>query len=203
MMYNAKRLPDPSYNSTKSPGFTLATNGMAYIKGSYNADGDENTGSSSNGDCEPGRFNTLAGIAADSITFLSNAFDFSKAKESPGNRDAEFTEVNAALMSGMVPTNKPGVDYNNDGSADMILSGGSHNYPRFLEDWGGVTFRYRVSMVSFFESEIAVEPQLQKGNGYYSPPKREYGFFEVFGTGSQPPGTPMGRTFFKLDFRFL
>ncbi|MDF3128638.1 hypothetical protein P0Y35_05470 [Kiritimatiellaeota bacterium B1221] len=203
MLSNAKELPNPDYNATKAPGFTLATNGTVYLKGSYNADGNSSTGSSVDADGESSAYNTLAAIAADSITFLSDAFDFSKAKNSPGDRPAEFTEVNAALMSGIVPTNKPGVDYNGDGVDDMILSGGSHNYPRFLENWSGKTFRYRGSMVAFYESEVATEPQLQTGNSYYSPPKREYGFFEEFSTGSQPPGTPMGRTFFKLDFRIL
>ncbi len=203
MLSNAKELPNPAYNASKAPGFTLATNGTVYLKGSYNADGDSGTGSSVDADGEGSHYNTLAAIAADSITFLSDAFDFTKAKNSTGDRRAEFTEVNAALMSGIVPTNKPGVDYNGDGSDDMILSGGSHNYPRFLEHWGGKTFRYRGSMVAFYESEIATEPQLQSGNSYYSPPNREYGFFEAFSTGSQPPGTPMGRTFFKLDFRIL
>lgn len=203
MLTNAKKLPNPSYNANKAPGFTIATNGTAYVHGNYNADGSMSTGSSSNAEGEASGYNALAAIAADSITFLSKVFKFEKAKDSSGSRDAVNTEVNAALMSGIVPTNKPGVDYNNDGTDDMILSGGSHNYPRFLEDWGGKTFRYRGSMVAFFESEVAIEPQQQKGNSYYSPPNREFGFYEEFATGSQPPGTPMGRTFFKLDFRFL
>jgi hypothetical protein len=203
MLSNAKKLPNPSYNATKAPGFTIATNGTAYVHGNYNADGNMSTGSSSDADGEGSGYHTLAAIAADSITFLSEAFNFRKAKENPNNRPAVSTEVNAALMAGIVPTNKPGVDYDGDGRVDVVMSGGSHNYPRFLEHWGGKTFRYRGSLVAFFESEVAVEPQQQNGVNYYSPPNREYGFYEVFGTGSQPPGTPMGRTFFKLDFRYL
>jgi hypothetical protein len=203
MLTNAKKLPNPSYNATKAPGFTIATNGTAYIHGNYNADGNMSTGSSIDADGEGSDYKTLAAIAADSITFLSEAFNFRKAKDSAGSRDAVSTEVNAALMAGIVPTNKPGVDYDGDGSVDEVRSGGSHNYPRFLEDWGGRTFRYRGSLVAFFESEVAVEPQEQDGVRYYNAPNREYGFYEEFGTGSQPPGTPMARTFFKLDFRFL
>lgn len=203
MLTEASKLPNPAYNATKAPGFTIATNGTAYVHGNYNADGNMSTGSSADADGEASGYNTLAAIAADSITFLSNAFQFEKSKDAAGSRDAVSTEVNAALMAGIVPTNKPGVDYNNDGKVDEVRSGGSHNYPRFLEDWGGKIFRYRGSLVAFYESEIAVEPQEQIGVSYYNAPNREYGFYEEFGTGSQPPGTPMGRTFFKLDFRFL
>lgn len=201
LVTDARKVPDPSYNIDTTPGFTLATNGTAYIKGSYNADGIKGTGSSTEGDGKSG-YDTVAAIAADAITFLSDAFEFEKSKGDKSDRDAVFTEVNAALLSGITPTNTPNVDFDGDGNVDDIVSGGSHNFPRFLEDWN-TTFRYRGSIVSFFESEIAIEPQEQKGNSWYGAPTRDYGFFEVFGTGKQPPGTPMGRSYFKLDFRIL
>jgi hypothetical protein len=203
LVTDASVIPNPAFNATKAPGFTLATNGSAYIKGHYNADGNMGTGSSVDGSGEGSQYNALAAIAADSVTFLSNQFDFTEAKLNRNDRRAEHTEVNAAILSGIAPTNKPNVDYTGDGKADTMISGGSHNFTRFLEHWGGRTFRYRGSIVSFFESEVAIEPQEQKNISFYSPPNRDYGFFNEFGFGSQPPGTPMGQTYFKLDFRIL
>ena len=190
MLSNARQVPDPAYN-IYSPGFTAATNGQLYIKGSFNADGDPDTGGPTNASDEDREYQALALLAADAITFLSDKFEVEKSRDSSGSREAEFTEINAALMTGLSPTNKGGGN---------VSSGGSHNFPRFLEDWGGVTFRYRGSLVAFFESEIAKEPW---STSYYSPPRREWGFLEDFSNVGQPPATPKLRAYFKLDYRYL
>lgn len=200
---NASRIPNPSYNLNRSPGFTIATNGKVYIHGHYNADGIVSTFEPASSNDEDPEFNVLAAIAADSVSFLSAAtsdtdtrgFRAENSRRSRDDRPATFTEINAAIMSGIVPSNKP-ISWR---ESQSVQSGGAHNYHRFLENWAGQIFRYRGSQVSFFESEIGREPLHLS---YYGAPRRQYSFFEDFKS-EQPPGTPWSRTFFKVDFRFL
>ncbi len=192
LLSNATAIPNPSYNQTsgRDAGFTLATNQSMYVKGHYNADGNINTGNSTSSD------NSLspdppAALAADAITMLSDNFNFTASHLSKNDGKASFTEFNAAVITGLTPTNKGG---------QAVSSGGNHNLIRFLEDWSNVTFRYRGSMVALYESEVAT-------GGYtgscFSPPNRQWGFFNQFANGIYPPGTPNVRSFRKLGFRFL
>lgn len=199
-VHNAEEIPNPAFNANRSPGFTLAANSRVYLRGSYNADGIASTGSLTSGD-GTAEHDALAAVIADTVTFLSRNFVVQNSKNNsiPG---ATFTEVNAAVMSGILPTNTTDLDPRYTPRHGFPISGGTHNYHRFLENFSGNTFRYRGSMVAFYESELARSPQEQQGNTWYGAPNREYGFYDVFGTGAQPPGTPMARTFFKMDFRF-
>jgi hypothetical protein len=214
-IHNAREIPNPAFNAHRAPGFTLATNSRLYIQGSYNADGLYNTGSPTSADGEDPGHNALAALIADKLTFLSDNFRPENSKRSFNNIPAAtFTEVNAALMGGIVPTNT--TDYDATRYTPMpgfLISGGSHNFHRFLERWDrgnnnqNRTFRYRGSMVAFYESELSRSFMGQargrtQGYDWYEAPRRQYGFYDVFGTGAQPPGTPMARTFFKMDFRF-
>lgn len=193
ILTNARQIPDPIYNqaSNRDEGFTLATNGAMYVKGHYNADGDDDTGSNTAPDnsshWDP---NPPAALVADAIMPLSSEFGFLGTRNR--REDASgFTEFNAAMVQGLRPTDKEG---------DGNISGGNHNFPRFLEDWGGVEFRYRGSMVALYESEVATQGT---NTSYYSPPIRNWGFYELFGSGIYPPGTPNVRSFRKVNFRFL
>lgn len=193
LLTNARDVPDPSYNiaSGRDEGFTLATNSPLYVKGHFNADGDPDTGSNTAADgsgvWDP---NPPVALAADAIMPLSPDFGF-LATDDRSEDSTGFTEFNAAMVQGLRPTDKEG---------DGNISGGNHNFPRFLEDWGGVEFRYRGSMVALFESEIATQGT---NTAYYSPPIRNWGFYELFGSGVYPPGTPNVRSFRKVNFRFL
>lgn len=194
---NGSEVPNPDF-STKSGydhGFTLATNGQLYIKGHYNADGKSNTGSSTETDDEVtfGSDEASAALYADAITILSEDFDDSMTKKNPRDRKAAFTEVSAALVTGLLPT-VPG---------QSALSGGAHNLPRFLEDWGGVEFRYRGSLVALYESEAGIKPMTSSHSSWYSPPNRNWGYNQLFKDGIYPPGTPNVRDFRRTDFRFL
>lgn len=193
ILTNAAAVPDPSYNdaSGRDRGFTLATNAPMYVKGHYNADGDDDTGSNTAADDSSiWNPNPPAALVADAVMPLSPGFGFlgtdRRSEDASG-----FTEFNAAIIQGLRPTDKEG---------DGNISGGNHNFPRFLEDWGGIEFRYRGSMVALFESEIATQGT---NTAYYSPPKRNWGFYELFGSGVYPPGTPNVRSFRKVNFRFL
>ncbi|OIO60912.1 MAG: hypothetical protein COZ46_03240 [Verrucomicrobia bacterium CG_4_10_14_3_um_filter_43_23] len=193
LVINGSNIPNPSYNygPGRSPGFTIATNNTLYIKGHFNADGDEATGSATEPD-HANSPNPPVALAADAITILSNNWDFTKSKSSASNRTASsFNEVCAGIIAGLVPTAKGGA---------AISSGGNHNFPRFLENWSGKKFRYRGSMVCLYESEIANQGY---STSYYSPPQRDWGYYTRFKEGHYPPGTPMVRSFKKVDFKFI
>ena len=185
LIHDAEKVP-----STTSSGFTLATNNVLYLKGSFNADGKYQTGSANEADSrispEPS-----SSLAADSIYVLSNQFDYTKTKDSKARRRAEFTEINAAFLTGVYPSFKDGKN---------VKSGGTHNFPRFLEDWSRSTFRYRGSMVALFESKIAANPINMY---YYSPPERDWGFYSELEKGNFPPATPSVRSFFTKDFEII
>ncbi|HUR59034.1 MAG TPA: hypothetical protein VM029_15070 [Opitutaceae bacterium] len=89
-----------------------------------------------------------------------------------------FTEYSMAILCGLVPTGKNGVNQN---------SGGLHNFPRFLEDWTGIDCRIRGSMVALFECRVATEPWSLR---VYDPPNRIWGFNLLYDTGVMPPLTP-------------
>lgn len=174
-------------------GFTFATNGPLYIGGNYNSDGNSSTGSSTKADST----NEIpAALIADSITMLSSnwmKYNYdSKSKQHAKYRNASFTEVSAAIMTGLVPT----INSTN-------TSGGNHNFPRFLERWSGDEFRYRGSMVALFESEAHKKPRPGNWSTYYSPPIRNWGWHEYFENGEMPPGTPFVRDFRRKNFKFL
>jgi len=182
-------IPKPSWSS--ETGTTIATNNTMYIYGNYNADGNSSTGSNTaiDNSNEP-----AASIIADSITFLSPAWVDSKSMLSySSNRVAStFTEVSAAVISGIVPTNS---------DANKCRSGAVNNFPRFLENFSNKTLRYRGSMVVLYESELGCE-NFSTGI-YYNPPTRNWGFNTLFENGIYPPGTPNIRTYKRVDSKYL
>ncbi len=200
-------VPNPTYtNSTigqagRVNGFTVATNNCVYIAGNYNADGNLSTplpdsaGNLQTNDTMPdvlSKPDPACSVAGDSVTILSGAWLNRVSGTSYTNLNATPTEVNTAILGGIVPSLK---------TSATQFSGGSHNFPRFLEDWsGGVVFRYRGSMVCLFESEVGNEPW---STNYYSPPNREWGFYNQFAHGTYPPGTPSARSFMRVNFAYL
>lgn len=100
------------------------------------------------------------------------------------------TEIAAALLTGLVPSNKDGSSQN---------SGGAHNFPRLLEYWDGV-LAIRGSMVALFESRVADEPWSIR---YYNAPDRVWGFNSILADGRYPPQTPRVRTYRRVDFSDL
>lgn len=192
------KIPDPAYNidqPNRDRGLCFATNSALYTLGNFNADGNLLTPGSSyvfTESDDPDNPDPPVAIAADAVSMLSSNFKFYKSK-STSLTDASNTEFCAALVAGLVPTNK--------GGDTSTVSGGAHNFPRFLERWSGKTFRYRGSIVALFESEV--QNQEFGSSSYYSPPTRQYGFFAEFKKGNYPPGTPYVRSYRKIDFRYL
>ena len=191
---NGSEIPNPSFGWGKDLyGTTFATNAPLYVKGNYNADGKSNTGSSTVPDEAGATKEPPAALMADAITVLSNSWDDKYSMSRMSKRaTSSYTEVAAAFLTGLVPSDK------ND---NKWYSGGVENFPRFLEDWG-TTFRYRGSMVSLFESEVQTEPWAGTGS-IYDPPKRDWGFNTLYSRGYYPPGTPNSRTFRRVSYKNL
>lgn len=206
---NGEYIPSPTF--TKNKGLTLATNAPMYLIGNYNADGVVHTNDSVN--IENNHYTNDAGTAykeppasfmCDSFTLLSNNWlpangdnrRFSAESNTNNRRVEEFTEVSAAILTGLMPTIPIGSASNPTG----VQSGGAHNFPRFLEHWNGKTLTLRTSMVALFVSEAHTQA-MPNNPGYYSPPKRDWGFNQNYYDGTYPPGTPNVRTFRRTTFK--
>ncbi len=201
----ATGVPNPNYTSStigqagRSNGFTVATNNALYTYGNFNADGNlatpqaDTVANSAYNDTMPdvpANPDPACCLAADSVTVLSGNW-INRTSKTEGSVSASGSvEFNAAVITGIVPSQS---------SSSTALSGGAHNYPRFLENWG-TTFRYRGSMVCLFASEIATQPW---STAYYNPPTREWGFYNQFAKGIYPPGTPSSRSYFRVNFSYL
>ncbi|WP_139806300.1 hypothetical protein [Deinococcus hopiensis] len=155
---NATTLGSSNTIAPAVKGLTIVTNQAAYVQGSFNVN-----------NIKP------AAIICDSINILSNSWPATDpaAGVKPA---ASNTEVNAAFMAGTDLTN--GSTYN----------GGLENYPRFHEDWGGKTFRYRGSFVSL---DTPSHARGQWGNALYNPPQRDWDYDLRFNDAATlPPLTP-------------
>lgn len=114
---------------------------------------------------------------------LSNNWNDANSTKTVGYRLATPTTVNAAMMTGNVPTD----NNNND-----LASGGAHNFPRFLEQWYNsntqlyVDFTYYGSMVQAFKSKTFTGGW-RTGNVYVWP-NRKWNYEDQFNT-NPPPGT--------------
>lgn len=170
-------------------GFSIATNGPVYVAGHYNADGNSATGSATAPDSAS---EVPAMIAADTVTILSPGFNFQQMATTKNN-SAGFTEVSAAIVTGLVPT-RPGTG--------DIWAGGVHNFARFHEDWSGDTYRYRGSLAALFECEVNKAPWRQTYYTFwYTPPTRDVGYHQYLAGGRFPPGTPVKRTVRRINLQ--
>jgi hypothetical protein len=113
---------------------------------------------------------------------------------------ARATTVNAAILSGHSETPN---DWMRAGT--QPYGGGLENFPRFLENWSGVTHRYTGSLVSMFTSRFATGYWGNSVNGtYYNAPNRQWSFDVNFRFPERlPPGTPSVGTVLQTAFRPL
>lgn len=177
---------------TANAGLTIATNAPIYIKGNFNADGDVSTSGGVNPANNPETGEVPCAIAADAITVLSgNYSEESSARTASPTASTASVEIAAAFLMGLTPTNK---------NSNAASSGGVHNFPRFLENWSNKAVWIRGSLVSLFESRIAME---KWSTAYYSPPARNWGFNDLFRNGVYPPGTPRVLSYRRVDFTDL
>lgn len=182
-------VPQITGGFTPPDGFTIATNVPLYIWGNYNADGNSATGTSilpDNANERP----TL--VAADAVTVLSAnpSFNFATMATTTSSTST-FTEISAAVLTGLVPT---------QAGTDQIWSGGVHNLIRFLENWSS-NYRFRGSLGVLYQSEVALGAYHEGHNSFYSPPTRDMGYHQYLSQGRFPPATPIQRTIRRMNLR--
>ncbi len=157
-------------------GLTIATPNPLYVRGDYNITTNNISFSRS---VNSTAYTVPAALMADAIFILST--NWTDANSAGATRTAGNTTMNAAWLTGIVPTNING---------DDAYSGGVENLPRFLENWNGKTFWYNGSMVVMFNSFIAQVPW-NSSAGVYSPPSRNWAFDQNFTNENKiPPATP-------------
>ena len=198
-MVNAEHCPKPSYADEK--GLTIATNAPLYTVGNVNANGiaHSNDATLPDNSSEPS-----VSFASDTVTTLSNNWypDSSNNRKysnvsNTNSRKAYYTEFSAAILTGLKPTipqNSPNMPPRG------AISGGAHNFPRFLEDWNS-ELTIRGSLVALFESEVHRLSMPSNFSHYYAPPNRDWGFNENFRNGNYPPGTPNTRTYRRVSLK--
>ena len=170
-------------------GLTVVTPDPLYVQGDYNV-ADTLGGLQYKGVLDTTHTKPAA-LMGDSINVLSEAWDLSNTAYGSGAwsaRTAAATTVNAAFLAGIVET------------TTGQYSGGAENFPRFLENWSGVTFTYNGSMVVMYPSQTALG--LWQGTGatigIYSPPNRNWAFDTKFRNPTNlPPGTPSVRVLIR------
>lgn len=163
-----------------SLGLTVSTPNPLYVQGNYNAQGSD-VGKNETVHAKP------ASLVGDSINVLSTAWSDANSTLGVGNRKAGDTTVNAAILSGIVPSGKG------------YYSGGVENFTRFLEDWGGRTLTYNGSMVAMFNSLTATAPW--GSADVYSPPTRQWAFDQNYVDPTKlPPATPELRLVTKVSW---
>lgn len=195
-LINGTRLPgvydSAAPNNTK--GFTVASENAVYVKGNYNATGVASYGTPTPaGDYLPQNTSEHipASVAADAVMILSNAWSDARSFRYPfsrGNRVASETTVRFAILTDDSLSSLNGTP--NQGGGDPRMSGGVHNFKRFLEDWGGSRLNYSGSLINLFNAA--------NNNGafkccdkVYGPPNRNWVFDTTFLNADRiPPGTP-------------
>ena len=153
-LQNAARLP-----SSVSGGFTLASSNPVYLQGNYNTVN-----------------KTLAMVAADALTILSNNWLDSRATNY-SQRTGTATEINAVCLQGTVPTE------------DGNYSGGVENYFRFLEQWNNADLRFSGSIINMWDSQMALA-HWRYGSPVYTAPTRRWSGDTARGGINGPPGAP-------------
>lgn len=192
-------------------GLTIATERPMYVLGDYNT--------------------TVwrpSALMADAITFLSNPPNAAMLNAAPAasatrcsasvgwcdvmqqtmaQRTARTATVNAAILAGHSATP---CDYARAGCASPPYGGGLENFPRFVENWSGVIFRYTGSLVSLYTNRFSTGLWGNTTNigyansGYYTPPNRQWSFDVNFRFPERlPPGTPSVGTVLQTAYRPL
>jgi hypothetical protein len=155
-------------------GLTVATPKPLYTVSHYNAPA-AHLGTTNTSATLP------ASLIADAVTVLSSAWNDGNASSSLSSRVAGNTTVNAAILTGQVP------------SSSASYSGGVQNFPRLLEEWNGRTLTYNGSMVAMFYSQVATNIWRGIGSSYdiYNAPVRNWALDQNFLVESKlPPATP-------------
>lgn len=162
-------------------GFSIATPDPLYVWGNYNQ-----TNSSLLGTTNTASGTVPAALMSDALTILastwSDATSLSTGYTTSGSAfSATDTTINAAILTGIVPST---------GTDSSHFSGGVHNLPRLLQDWGGVNLTINTSIINLFNSTQATGV-FQNPGVYYTPPTRKFSYDLNFSDPTKvPPGIP-------------
>ncbi len=202
-------------------GISIATENMVYIWGSYNTTGISSAPSSGAATLNDGGYlgnQVPASIVADAFFPLSKTWCDSMSAMYPegGNSGStmrtadvsvastsEETSVRAAIIAG---TNMSALTGNPDAGndSDSRLSGGMHNFPRFLENWLTPQRRWNFvgSFCPLYYSTQAFGPWIYLDQQIYGAPSRNWAFDTTFRDIKRlPPGTPMFQYIEATGFR--
>ncbi len=188
---NGKDLP-----SNGGLGFTVATHNPLYVWGHYNQPTDAYLGTTNTTTTVP------AALMSDALTILSANWVDANSLNTPATRDAANTTVNAAILTGVMPST---------GSGNTVFSGGVHNLPRLLEDWlnvsgGQRTLTINTSILNLFTSKTATNQfrnpiNFGLSNPYYDPPVRQFSYDLNFRDYNKtPPGIPTALVLIRKDW---
>lgn len=209
-LINGTKIPG-RYDATtpaNTKGFTFASENAVYVEGNYNA-----TGVSSYGTPTPPSDylpqNTVdhipASVAGDAVVILSNNWSDARSFVYPftlASRPATETTLRFGVLTGDTITSLNGTP--NQGGGNPRMSGGVHNFIRFLEDWdNSINLNYSGSLINMFNS--------RNNNGtfkccaiIYAPPQRNWVFDTTFLDGNRlPPGTPFFQVIQLTGFQRL
>jgi hypothetical protein len=183
----------------QSPGgFTVASENPVYIQGNYNSSAADPTWA---GGADIAGHAATA-VIADTVTLLSSAWSDLNSFANPtavGNRNAATTYYRLAIAGGK-NMNFPKPAW---GANDFGTDGGTHNFLRYLENWGGQALNYKGSLVSLYYATYNTGV-FKCCTTVYSPPVRNYSFDADFALpGGLPPGTPLFRDVDTLGYRQL
>jgi hypothetical protein len=173
----------PSNTITLPSGLMVATDNPLYIQGDFNT--------TLTNTKEP----VPAALASDALTILSNNWTSPTDTNSINHtsdltyRVATNTTVNAAIMTGNVPTVDP--------TTGNQYSGGLENFPRFLENWSGQTLTYGGSLTCLWQSQRATGKWVN-GSPVYSAPNRAWSY--NMDPNNMPPGTPRVRNLQRIQW---
>lgn len=208
---------------SQTKGISVATENMLYVWGNYNTTGINNVpsgGASLAADYNGPQVPTS--LVCDAIFPLSKTWFDASAAIYPDNLNMRIpdlslsgtsviasvlgaeTSVRAAVIAGMNLSAKSGSPDAGNGD-DSRLSGGVHNFPRFLEGWveGGRRWNYLGSLVPMYYSTQALGPwQYPSTRVIYGAPIRNWAFDSSFTDPNRlPPGTPQFQFVQATGFR--
>jgi len=185
-------------------GITISSENMVYVWGNYNTTGiaaAPATGSSTLNDGGYLGNQVPSSIVCDAIFPLSKTFfdsetamfpdDLSKRSADRTPTVAQETSVRAAVIAGNNLSALAGSpDAGNSTSGESRLSGGVHNFPRFLESWTA-RWNFVGSLIPLFRSTQAVG-QYNADSTIYGAPIRNWAFDITYNDPTKlPPGTPL------------
>ncbi|MGB8510978.1 MAG: hypothetical protein WCD76_21585 [Pyrinomonadaceae bacterium] len=213
---------------SQTKGITVATENMVYIWGNYNTTGvncQPTVGSTLNIPTEPCHYNgeqVPASIVADAFTPLSKTWFDSSTSLYPEDTNKRIADINLNTSSSQtiatMTSVRAGIIAGNNLSAlagapdagdpaESHLSGGIHNFPRFLELWGSNlnsdnrSWNYVGALIPLYHSTQAMGPY-NSVSSIYGAPIRNWAFDDSFRDPTRlPPGTPLFQYIQPTGFR--